>query len=51
MQLLIEKKAQLSILNALLIQLCSCECESKYVEKLRDQIQKEYDTLESENKT
>lgn len=50
-QILIEKKAQIAILNALLVQLCSCECESRYVEKLRNQLQKEYDALESKDKT
>lgn len=38
-----DKEAQLVILNAILLQMCNCECEHKYVEQVRNQIQKELD--------
>lgn len=44
-KIIADKEAQLRILEALVNQLCSCECEYKYVETVRNQIKKELDDL------
>jgi len=44
-EILKDKQAQVRILDAILQQLCKCECEHSYVEKVRNQLNKEIDDI------